>query len=185
MQKWTSVMLGALVIVAIGVIVFRGGRPGRSGGASATDSVSVPIAPIVATSSSAKANAVMEALVPGMPGTKLLDGTDPPQLGQAAPKSMRFGVVLVQYRGAQRASVDARSKPEALALARALTELARRDFRSAVDKGDPGSMDDAGIIPQGVLEPAPNYVLFSLSEGAVGGPVDTPTGYWVLKNLSK
>jgi hypothetical protein len=183
MQKWTSAMLGAMVIITTGVIVLRVGPRAHSGETSSA-SVQVPAPlPIPATSSTAKVT--LDALAPGMPGTRLLDGTEPPALPSNTPKSMRFGVVLVQYRGAQRATVDTRSKSEALALASALAEIGKRDFRAAVDKGDPGSMEDAGTMPQGVLEPAPNYVLFSLSEGAVGGPVDTPTGYWVMKNLSK
>jgi hypothetical protein len=35
----------------------------------------------------------------------------------------------------------------------------------------------------GILEPAPEYVLFTLGVGAVGGPVDTPRGYWIVKRL--
>jgi hypothetical protein len=119
------------------------------------------------------------------PGTRLLDGTVPPALPEDAPKLLRFGVALVQYRGAQRAGLQARSKPEALELAKALAHLAQTDFKAAVDKGDQGSAQDLGRIQAGVLEPAPNYVLFSLPVGGVGGPVDTPTGYWVIKNLGK
>jgi len=40
-------------------------------------------------------------------------------------------------------------------------------------------------MPRGVLEPAPEYVLFTTVPGDVGGPVDTPTGYWIVKNIGK
>jgi len=119
------------------------------------------------------------------PGTRLLDGTVPPALPAGTPRSLRFGVVLVQYKGAQRASLHARSKPEALELSKELLTLARTDFKAAVQKGDPGSAADLGRIDVNILEAAPNYVLFTLPPGGIGGPVDTPTGYWILKNLSK
>src|SRR6185503_573602 len=72
-------------------------------------------------------------------------------LPSGSPKMVRFGVILVHYRWAQAAPPTARSKDEALALARTLAEAARVDFKAQVSKGDPGSMDDAGRIPRGVL----------------------------------
>jgi hypothetical protein len=66
-----------------------------------------------------------------------------------------------------------------------LGKLAQTDFKAAVEKGDPGSTENAGHIGIDILEPAPNYLLFSSQIGAVSGPVDTPTGYWLLKNLGK
>ena len=96
---------------------------------------------------------------------------------------VRFGVILVHYRGAQAAPPTARSKDEALALARTLAEAARTDFKAQVSKGDPGSMDDAGRIPRGVLEPATEYALFTLSPGSVSDPLDTPRGFWIVKRI--
>ena len=43
--------------------------------------------------------------------------------------------------------------------------------------------DDVGRVKLGVLEPAPEYVLFTLGIDGVGGPVDTPRGYWIVKRL--
>jgi hypothetical protein len=51
-----------------------------------------------------------------------------------------------------------------------------------VTRGDRGSTANAGRIPRGVLEPAPEYVLFTLPKGEVSPtPVDTPRGYWVVR----
>ena len=52
-----------------------------------------------------------------------------------------------------------------------------------MQQGDGGSSDDIGHIKLGVLEPAPEYVLFTLAVDAVGGPVDTPRGFWIVKRL--
>jgi len=119
------------------------------------------------------------------PGFVMRDGTKPPPVPEDAPSAVKFGVILVQYRGAQRADGTARSKVEALKIATELAELGKKDFDAAVEKGDPGSTANAGWMPRHVLEPAPEYVLFAMPKGDVGGPVDTPTGYWVLKNLGK
>jgi parvulin-like peptidyl-prolyl isomerase len=35
----------------------------------------------------------------------------------------------------------------------------------------------------GILEPLAEYVLFSLPVDGVGGPVETPRGYWIVKRL--
>ncbi|MCA9620203.1 MAG: peptidylprolyl isomerase [Myxococcales bacterium] len=100
---------------------------------------------------------------------------------QDAPKSVEFGVVLVQYSGAQGAKKDARSKAEAQKLAEELLTVARDDFEAAVKKGDPGSVTSAGKMFRGILEPNVEYALFSLEEGAVSGVVDTPRGFWIIK----
>jgi hypothetical protein len=116
-------------------------------------------------------------------GVTLLSGEAPPGLPADAPKKVRFGVVLVQYRGAQGAPPTARAREAALALAQELAATAKTDFKAAVDKGDKGSTDDLGYIPRGVLEPAPEYELFSLPKGGVSGPVDTPRGYWIVRRI--
>jgi len=98
-------------------------------------------------------------------------------------RSVRFGVVLVQYAGAQGAAAGARSKADAARLAQELSEGAKTDFRAAVRRGDPGSTDDAGRISRGVLEAESEAVLFALAVGDVGGPMETPRGYWIVKRL--
>jgi hypothetical protein len=188
-QKTTSVLLGVLVIVATALVVWRGGpRP--------EPSIVIPPLPVA----SARAVAVKDAgagalevledptfggLSAASPGEVLLDGGKPEKLPEGTAATTRFGVVLVQYRGAERASLQARSKADALRLAKQLAELARTDFEAAAAKGDPGSTANAGWLSQGVLEPAPEYVLFTTPKGETSGPVDTPTGYWIIRNLGK
>jgi hypothetical protein len=137
-------------------------------------------------------------------GATLLDGTRVPGLPLGVPREVHFGVVLVSYAGAQPSAGGGRpatrSKADARTLADKLAALARQDFHAAVQQGDPGSADDVGRVKVGVLEPAPEYVLFTLRLGGppanasddagaaivssdVGGPVDTPRGFWIVKRL--
>lgn len=115
-------------------------------------------------------------------GATLPDGRQVPEL-QKAPKHLTFGVVLISYAGAQGAPRNARSKAAAEKLAGELFELSKTDFPAAVKKGDPGSSEDVGKMYRSILEPAPEYVLFSLDPGQVGGPVDTPRGYWIVRRI--
>src|SRR5262249_12647406 len=120
-------------------------------------------------------------------GRTLLSGEAPPGLSADAPKSVIFGVILVKYKGAQAAPANARSREEALALAKQLAAEAKTDFKAAVAKavanGDKESMENAGRMPRGMLEPAPEYVLFSLPKDGVSDPVDTPRGFWIVKRI--
>lgn len=129
----------------------------------------------------------VESRVDGGVGSTMPDGTPVPPLPANAPRSVRFGVVLVSYSGAQPTAAGARpaarSRADAKALADRLTAAAQQDFHGAVQQGDTGSADDIGQIKLGILEPAPQYVLFTLPVGAVGGPVETPRGYWIVKRL--
>jgi len=94
-----------------------------------------------------------------------------------------FGVILVAYRGAQGAPAGSRPREAALALAKELAVEAKADFKAAVAKGDKGSSENLGRMNRGILEPAPEYVLFSLPKGGVSDPVDTPRGYWVVTRI--
>lgn len=98
-------------------------------------------------------------------------------------KRVRFGVVVVAFSGAQGASNKARSKDEALTLATKLAEQAGTDWKAAVAAGDAESLDDAGKIDRGVLEPEIDTVLFQLEVGQTSPAVLTPRGYWVVKRL--
>ncbi len=193
MQKTTSALLGALVLLVTGLVVW-GARP-RSSSAVVVPAmpsgtaVALEAEPERASDAGAAADILRDPSFQGIRGSKpgfaLLDGTKPPELSAEAPRAVRFGVVLVQYRGAERAPLASRSKAEALSLAQSLLETAKTDFAEAVAKGDVGSTAAAGWMPRGVLEPAPEYVLFTTAPGDVGGPVDTPTGYWIVKNIGK
>lgn len=116
-------------------------------------------------------------------GFVMTDGTPVPPLPPTAPRAVRFGVVLVSYAGAEDAPRGARPKHDALELAQKLAAQAKTDFHAAVRRGDEGSADDVGAMRRGVLEPAPEYVLFSLPQGGVSDPIDTPRGYWIIKRI--
>ena len=96
---------------------------------------------------------------------------------------MVFGVILLQYKGAQGAPPGARSREAALELARQIAPDAKADFKAALAKGDKGSLENAGRMPRGMLEPAPEYVLFSLPKDGVSEPVDTPRGFWIVRRI--
>jgi hypothetical protein len=116
-------------------------------------------------------------------GSRMPDGTAVPPLPEDAPKQVRFGVVLVSYRGAEGASPTARSKQDADVLAKQLAELAKTDFHAAVRRGDDGSADDLGHMAKGILELAPEYILFTLPKTGVSDPIDTPRGYWIARRI--
>jgi PPIC-type PPIASE domain len=116
-------------------------------------------------------------------GATLLNGTAPPSLAGDAPKSVVFGVILVQYKGAQGAPANARTRDAALELAKEIAADAKQDFKAAVGKGDKGSDANMGRMPRGMLEPAPEYVLFSLPKDGVSDPVDTPRGFWIVHRI--
>jgi hypothetical protein len=128
-----------------------------------------------------------EPRMDGGAGGTMFDGTPVPPLPMDVPRSVRFGVVLVSYDGAQPSPTanrqTPRSKADARTLALKLAETAKQDFHAAVQQGDGGSSDDIGRVKLGILEPAPEYVLFTLPIDGVGGPVDTPRGYWIVKRL--
>lgn len=180
MQRGTSVALGAVFVAAVVALVWKGGKPTEP----------KPIAP-AASASSAPIDAGIAALDASILDDPLF--AEPIALTDAgaseggrelppgSPKQVRFGVVLVQYRGAQGAPAGMRSKDDALALARTLAEQAKTDFHGAVAKGDPGSTDDAGRMPRGMLEPETEYVLFTLDKGGTSDPIDTPRGYWIVR----
>jgi hypothetical protein len=120
-------------------------------------------------------------------GTAMPDGAPVPPLPAGVPREVRFGVVLVSYAGAQPSVAggrpSSRSRADAKLLAAKLLGTAQQDFHGAVQQGDAGSSDDVGRVKLGILEPAPEYVLFTLAAGGVAGPVDTPRGYWIVKRL--
>jgi len=193
MQKWTALLFVVLVLGAVGVVV-------RAGMQRNAKSTAEPVATAAASASTPPDAGPADAGTPepsdaeapadqdpttqtDAGGTLLLNGDAPPALAAEAPKSVVFGVILVQYKGAQGAPTNARSKEEARVLAMQLAEEAQKDFKAAVAKGDKGSMENAGRLPRGILEPAPEFELFSLAKGGVSQPVDTPRGYWIVTRI--
>jgi hypothetical protein len=119
---------------------------------------------------------------------RLPDGSPVPELPPSAPQTVRFGVVLFEYEGAQPApgqgATRSRSKAAARSLAQEVIGLAKTDFAQAVEKGDRGSTANAGAIPRGVLEPNLEYLLFTLEKGGVyPEPIETPRGFWILRRI--
>jgi hypothetical protein len=200
MQRWVTTLVGvAVVLFAIWIVVRNFhppepiGAPASDGGdAGAGDGGGAPLdaqgtavdegTPLFLSdlvANAARDDAATDAAFP--------DGTPVPPLPFNAPRQVRFGVVLVSYLGAQPSAggghPSSRSKSEASALADRLLAAARQDFHAAVQQGDPGSSDDVGQLKTGILEPGPEFILFTLPVGGVGGPVDTPRGLWIVKRL--
>ena len=199
MERWTAVVFAGLLVVVTGAMLAMRGRPDAKPHAA---DAGAPVAADAGLSDAAVSDASAAAIhdagapeeVPSLPaelgglstsdaGGTLLGGQAPPALTGDTPKSVVFGVILVQYKGAQAAPPNARSRDAALELAKQLAAEARTDFKAAVAKGDSGSMENAGRMPRGMLEPAPEYVLFSLPKDGVSEPVDTPRGFWIARRI--
>lgn len=190
MQKWTALSFAALLLAFVaGVLVPRPGQPPappaplRDAGADALEAAPADASEPAPTQPEGDASVPESVSSTTDAGGTLLNGSAPPALPPDAPKSVVFGVVLVQYRGAQGAPPNAPPRETALETARQLAETAKRDFRAAVSKGDKGSMENAGRLARGFIEPAPEYVLFSLPKDGVSEPVDTPRGFWIVRRI--
>jgi hypothetical protein len=176
------VALGLMFVGVIGIVIFKGRSPAEKPKVSVTASKPKVAAPPASASANVAADAGATGEASGF--DTLPNGAPVPELPATAPKTVGFGVILFAYQGAQMAAKDAVSRSDALARAKAVIPEAQKDFEEAVKKGDRGSATDAGRIPRGVLEPAVEYVLFSLEKGAVHGePIDTPRGFWVIKRI--
>ncbi len=200
MQKWTAFLFALVALATVAIIV--GVRPERDGAPTKATAEGVQDAGASGNAGNAGSagdagtrsadagdldaglsDEASEALGASDAGATLLDGAAPPSLAGDAPKSVVFGVILVQYKGAQGAPPSARSRDAALELAKQLAADAKTDFKAALAKGDKGSMENAGRMPRGMLEPAPEYVLFSLPKDGVSDPVDTPRGFWIVHRI--
>lgn len=197
MQRWSALALVGILVASAALLFFRVGSAGpmvvSSGAPSASAAPSAGAAPSAPSGSSSSGGDGLVAptgSAPTLPDLAYDGDTPPPKptdapsnLPEGAPKSVVFGVILIEYRGAQGASRSARTRAEADARAKELVEEAKKDFAAAVAKGDPGSMENAGAMPRGILEPAPEQALFTLAPGDVGGPVETPRGLWIVKRI--
>jgi hypothetical protein len=201
MQRWTLLGFGLVVVAAVALLFVRPSDRGGAASPSATASASVApsaqasagpsdagvalIPPSDAGFALANPGSSMDTPLFGTTdaGATLLNGEAPPKLTGDTPKSVTFGVILVEYRGSQGAKPNARTREEAMVLAKQLAEDAKTDFKAAVAKGDPGSKENLGKISQGFLEPAPEFILFSLPKDGVSDPVDTPRGFWIVKRI--
>ena len=183
-QRWASLLIGTAVVIVVGWLTYdRMSRPAQPGGRTvvgAVDAAAGRSVPGDATTA-ATTDALDSSVERGPPPSLLGDGD---VLPASAPQTMKIGVVLVQFAGAESAPTTARARPEALKLALELAALARTDWKAAVKAGDPGSADDIGTIPRGVLGHATEVSVFSLSgAGQISDPMETPRGYWIVKRL--
>ena len=189
MQRVTTITVGLTFLLALALIgVFvrtpsgskKPTKPAAS--LSAAPSAKAP-EPVPAAASAELDDLLAPVIASAEVGFDVLpDGSKAPPLPDTAPQAVRFGVIQFAYQGAQFAGDNARSKEQAKQRALAAVDEAKKDFAAAVTRGDQGSRADAGRIPRGILEPAAEYVLFTLPKGEVASqPVETPRGYWIVR----
>jgi hypothetical protein len=192
MQRNTQALLGLLFVVAVAValILTRQSRvkaraPIASASASATPLASASVAAPVGSFESQVETALTPEDGTGEAAFDVLPtGGKAPPLPESAPQSVTFGVVQFGYDGAQFASKGSRTKEQAKQKALGVMELAKTDFEAAVQKGDRGSRSNVGRMYRGILEPAVEYLLFTLPKGTVyAEPIDTPRGYWIVRRI--
>ncbi|MBX3207874.1 MAG: peptidylprolyl isomerase [Labilithrix sp.] len=181
-QRWASILVGAAIILVVGWMTYdaESARPRAIRPAADVDAGTVAVAPSSPVDDAGAPSS--EDLDAGLylPSLSLGDASVMPS---SAPRSVKIGVVLVSFAGAEGAAPNARSKKDALAVAERLGADARGDFHRAVSAGDPGSADDIGRLPRGVLDPRTEVSVFALSPGEVSDVLETPRGYWIVKRL--
>jgi hypothetical protein len=193
MQRWLSIVLGVGVLALCVALAFfatpkqKSIAPAASASADEASSAATTAAALDGGSLDLGAVTLGDQATDRTngtgPGYKMIDGSPVPSLSEGAPRSVEFGVVLINYAGAESAPKNARPKADALDLAKKLAVDAKTDFKGAVQRGDNGSADNLGTMQRGVLEPAPEFVLFSLPVGGVSDVVDTPRGFWIVRRI--
>lgn len=159
-----------------------GGNALAAASASAS-SAPTPLASASGSSAPMLGDAGIVGVDTGDGGLSLFGLLDAGGMPNGAPRSVRLGVVLVQWAGAEGASSSARARPEALKRAQELAEKAKTDFKATVKEGDSGSAEDVGRIPRGVLDRTTEVAVFSMSAGDISEPLETPRGYWIVKRI--
>jgi hypothetical protein len=191
MQRNSQALLGLLFLVAVAVALILT-RQSRVAKRASVPSASQSAAPAPSASAPPPIGSIERqvetALAPDEGGGQgfdvLPDGRKAPPLPDTSPQSVTFGVVQVTYEGAQFVEKGARTKEQARQKAAGLVELAQKDFEAAVQKGDRGSRANMGRMHRGILEPAVEYLLFTLPKGTVyAEPVDTPRGFWIVRRI--
>lgn len=182
-QKWGTIAAGAAAVLVAGWMTLEStsARPIKKETEARPDA-----APAVTASASAgpvvllDASAAVLDLDAGLTlPTLSLDASLP----TTAPRSVKIGVVMITYAGAEGAPPSARPKGQAKEIAEGLVSVARSDFHQAVGKGDSGSADDIGRVPRGVLDPAVESAVFALPASDVSDVIETPRGYWIVKRI--
>jgi hypothetical protein len=192
-QRWSSIAVGAATVVLAGYLTVEStnAKPRRDPAAQLSDAGSDASTSTSSQTASADASAnaidfdaavVAMDLESGLPSSLSL-GLDAAALPASGPRTVKVGVILVSWQGAENAGTNTRPKGEAMTKAQELAALAKTDFRRAVTQGDPGSAEDIGRIPRGTLDPRTESVLFTLPSGEVSDVIETPRGYWIVKRL--
>lgn len=203
-QSWASIVLGLAVVGLVGWLTSEqmnrsnvraeprdgGGAAGASASASASASGGTTVSPSdagtgmgVGSSSSGDIGKLDTSPDGGFGlgslGTLLDSGAMP----TSAPRTVRLGVVLVQWAGAEGAPASARAKPDALKRAQELMKQAKGDWKATVKAGDHGSSEDIGRIPRGVLDARTEVAVFSMTKDDISEPLETSKGYWIVKRI--
>ena len=185
--RLASILVGAAVIAVVGWMTYEAesSRPRVKPVVVATDAAAPPATDTgsASTDAGAPGPAAEEDLDAGLFLPSLSLGDASVIMPSGAPRSVKIGVVLVSFAGAEGASPSARSKSDALAIAERLGGEARSDFHRAVTSGDPGSADDIGRLPRGVLDPRTEVAVFGLAPGEVSEVLETPRGFWIVKRI--
>jgi len=182
-QRWASILVGAAIIAVVGWLTVEAqNAPVKKDAAAVAPAASASAAPS-ATTGPADAGTPEPDLDAGLFLPELSLGDAAVVMPSGAPRSVKIGVVLVAFAGAEGASSNARSKAEAQSIAQRLGAEARSDFHHAVTSGDPGSADDIGRLPRGVLDPRTEVAVFGLAPGEVSDVLETPRGYWIVKRI--
>ncbi len=190
-QSWATILVGAAVCVLVAWLTYaQVVRPAVRAERDAGDAPAMAAGAADAASTATRADAAGPAAMPpldsnGDGGLSLFTTWlgDSGAMPSGAPRTVKVGVVLVQFAGAEGASSAARAKPDALKHALELADQARADWKAAVKAGDTGSSEDIGRIPRGVLERTTEVAVFSLAAGDISEPLETPRGYWIVKRL--
>jgi hypothetical protein len=193
-QRWSSIAVGVATIVLAGHLTIESTNATPRREPSAGDAGLAAIDASAAGTDGSGASAAMNdfdasgALVADLDAdigassslTLALDAAAPPTGG---PRTVKVGVVLVSWQGAENAGTNTRPKADALTKAQELAAVAKTDFRRAVTQGDPGSAEDIGRIPRDTLDPRTEAVLFTLPSGEVSDVIETQRGFWIVKRL--
>lgn len=193
-QRWSSIAVGAATIVLAGYLALESmnirPRDAYAKADAGADASSASASSLSTTDASTGMNdfdasgAIVADLDAGLGSPSSLSlALDAAPLQANGPRTVKVGVVLVQWQGAENAGTNTRPKTDALSKAQELAALAKTDFRRAVTQGDPGSAEDIGRIPRGTLDPRTEAVLFTLPSGEVSDVIETQRGYWIVKRL--
>jgi hypothetical protein len=183
-QKYGSIIVGAAALVLAGWMTVESMDPRPL---KATVDAGVDASSTATTATSTAGPVILvdagAATIDLDAGLTLPTLTIDAALPTGGPRSVKLGIVMITFAGAEGAPPGARPKGQAKELADGLLSMARADFHQAVGKGDTGSGDDLGRFPRGILDPNVEAVVFSLGQNDVSEVVETPRGYWIVKRL--